>query len=330
VARTIRFHQTGGPEVFQIEDLDVPAPKQGEVRITVKALGLNRAESMFRNGQYLEQPQFPARNGYEAAGTVESVGEGVEGFQPGDAVSTIPGFSLNQYGVYGEVVLAPAAMVVKHPASLSWEEAASVWMQYVTAYGALIELGKMKKRDTVLIPAASSSVGLAAIQITNLIGATPIALTRTNEKRKALLDAGAKHVIATEEEDLVERVQKLTRGKGARLVFDPVAGPTLAKLAAATKQNGIIFEYGALSTEPTPFPLFEVLGKLLTVRGYVLSAVTGDAKRLARAKQFIIDGLASGKLKPIISKVFKGLDQMVEAHRYMEGNTQIGKIVLTI
>jgi len=330
MARTIRFHQTGGPEVFQIEDLDVPAPKQDEVRITVKVLGLNRAESMFRHGQYLEQPQFPARNGYEAAGTVESVGEGVEGFQPGDAVSTIPGFSLNQYGVYGELVLAPAAMVVKHPASLSWEEAAAIWMQYLTAYGALIELGKMKKRDTVLIPAASSSVGLAAIQITNLIGANPIALTRTNEKRQALLDAGAKHVIATEEEDLVERVQKLTRGKGARLVFDPVAGPTLAKLAAATKQHGIIFEYGALSTEPTPFPLFEVLGKLLTVRGYVLSEVTGDAKRLARAKQFIADGLASGKLKPIISKVFSGLDQMAEAHRYMEGNTQFGKIVLTI
>jgi len=330
MARTIRFHQTGGPEVFQIEDLDVPAPKQGEVRITVKALGLNRAESMFRHGQYLEQPHFPARNGYEAAGTVEAVGEGVEGFQPGDAVSTIPGFSLNQYGVYGELVLAPAAMVVKHPASLSWEEAAAIWMQYLTAYGALIELGKMKKRDTVLIPAASSSVGLAAIQITNLIGANPIALTRTNEKRQALLDAGAKHVIATEEEDLVERVQKLTRGKGARLVFDPVAGPTLAKLAAATKQHGIIFEYGALSTEPTPFPLFEVLGKLLTVRGYVLSEVTGDAKRLARAKQFIADGLASGKLKPIISKVFSGLDRMAEAHRYMEGNTQFGKIVLTI
>ncbi len=127
-----------------------------------------------------------------------------------------------------------------------------------------------------------------------------------------------------------ERVQKLTRGKGARLVFDPVAGPTLAKLAAATKQHGIIFEYGALSTEPTPFPLFDVLGKLLTVRGYVLSEVTGDAKRLARAKQFVVDGLASGKLKPIISKVFHGLDQMAEAHRYMEGNTQFGKIVLTL
>ena len=86
------------------------------MRITVKALGLNRAESMFRNGQYLEQPQFPARNGYEAAGTIESIGEGVEGLAPGDAVSTIPGFPLNQYGVYGELVLVPATMVVKHPA----------------------------------------------------------------------------------------------------------------------------------------------------------------------------------------------------------------------
>ena len=330
MARIVRFHETGGPEVLKIEEVEVPAPKKGEVGIAVKALGLNRAESMFRSGQYLEEPRFPARLGYEVSGTVEAIGEGVESFEVGDAVSTIPAFMMNDYGVYGEVALAPASAVAKHPSSLSWAEAAAIWMQYATAYGALVDIGKLKKRDTVLIPAASSSVGLAAIQITNLIGAKPIALTRTSEKRQALLNAGAAHVIATEEQDLVTEVMKLTRKKGARLVFDPVGGPTLAKLAAASKDRGIIFQYGALSTEPTPLPLFEVLGKSLTVRGYLLFEITTNPKRLEKAKQFIIEGLASGKLKPIIAKTFSGLDSIVEAHRYLESNEQIGKIVVTV
>ena len=208
MSRIIRFHQTGGPEVLRIDEVEVRAPKAGEVRIAVKALGLNRAESMFRLGQYIEEPRFPARLGYEASGTVEAVGEGVQGFQVGDAVSTIPAFMQNDYGVYGEVALVPAAAVAKHPASLSWEEAAAIWMQYATAYGALIDIAQLKAADAVLIPAASSSVGLAAIQIANLVGAMPIALTRTNAKRQALVDAGASHVIATEEQDLVAEVKK--------------------------------------------------------------------------------------------------------------------------
>ena len=329
MSRIVRFHHTGGPEVLQIDNLEVPAPKQGEVRIAVKALGLNRAESMFRAGRYVEEPHLPARLGYEAAGTVEALGEGVEGFAVGDAVSTIPAFSMNDYAMYGELALAPARAVVKHPASLSWEEAAAVWMQYSTAYGALIDLAHFQAGDTVLIPAASSSVGLAAIQIANLAGATPVALTRSNSKRQALLDAGAAHVIATEEEDLVAEVKKLTGGKGARVVFDPVGGPTLTKLAAATAEHGIIFEYGALSTEPTPLPLFDVLGRSLTVRGYMLMEVTNDPQRLEKAKQFVVDGLASGKLKPIIAKTFP-LEQIVEAHRFLESNQQIGKIVVTV
>ena len=329
MSRIVRFHQTGGPEVLQIDDIEVPAPKAGEVRIAVKALGLNRAEAMFRAGQYLEAPKLPARLGYEAAGTVEAVGEGVTAFRVGDAVSTVPGFSMNDNGVYGEIAVVPARVVVKHPSSLSWEQAAAVWMQYATAYGALIEIAKLTAGDTLLIPAASSSVGLAAIQIANRVGATPVALTRTHAKKQALLDAGAAHVIATEEEDLVARVQEITGGKGARVVFDPVGGPTLHKLAAATAERGIIFQYGALSTEPTPLPLMDVLGKSLTVRGYILFEITGDPQRLEAAKKFIVEGLESGAFKPAIAKTFP-LDEIVEAHRYMESNAQIGKIVVTV
>lgn len=327
--KVVRFHETGGPEVLRIEELDVPPPGEGEVQIRVHALGLNRAESMFRRGQYLEDPKLPARLGYEAAGTVSAVGPGVRGFKVGDAVSTIPSFSLNAYGLYGELANAPVHAVTHHPASLSWVEAAAVWMQYLTAYGALVDIAGLKAGEAVAIPAASSSVGLAAIQIANKVGATPIALTRGGAKRQALLDSGAAHVIATDEQDLVEEILAITGGKGARVVFDPVGGPTFTKLAQATARLGTIFLYGALSTEPTPLPLFDVLGKWLTVRGYVLMEITGDPERLERGKRFVNEGLADGSFKPLVARTFP-LDEIVEAHRFLESNQQIGKVVVTV
>src|SRR5262249_14465237 len=149
-----------------------------------------------------------------------------------------------------------------------------------TAYGALIDLGKLTKDETVLIPAASSSVGLAAIQIANKVGAVPVALTRGQSKRQALLDAGAGHVLPADEQDLVQEVLRITGGKGARVVFDPVGGPTVNKLVQATAPLGIVFLYGALSTEPTPLPLFDLLAKWATIRGYVMMEITSDPQRL--------------------------------------------------
>jgi NADPH:quinone reductase-like Zn-dependent oxidoreductase len=142
------------------------------------------------------------------------------------------------------------------------------------------------------------------------------------------MDLGAEHVIATETQDLVAETMRLTGGKGARIVFDPVAGPTVAKLAAATATGGMIFQYGNLSYEDTPLPLFDLLAKLLTIRGYVLFEITSNPARFEPAKKWVVDHLASGALKPVIAKTFK-LNEIVEAHRYMESNQQIGKIVVT-
>jgi NADPH:quinone reductase-like Zn-dependent oxidoreductase len=244
-------------------------------------------------------------------------------------VSVIPGFDMNDYAFYGEVANAPVGFVAHHPASLSAIEAAAVWMQYVTAYGALVDIAGLKSGDAVVIPAASSSVGLAAIQIANRVGATPIALTRGRGKQQALQNAGAAHVIVTNEQDLVAEVLAITRGKGARVVFDPVGGPTIVKLAQAMARFGILFIYGALSPEPTPLPLVEVLAKSQTVRGYIMMEVTLNPGSLERAKRFINEGLGDGSLKPIIAKTFP-LDQIVEAHRYLESNQQLGKIVVTV
>ena len=329
MSRIVRFHKTGGPQVLEIEDIDIGAPGPGEVKIRVHALGLNRAEAMFRSGAYLETPSFPARIGYEAAGAVEAIGSGVQGIAVGDAVSTIPAFSMGQYGVYGDTAIVPAHAVAKHPGNLSWSQAAAIWMQYLTAYGALVDQVTISAGDAVIIPAASSSVGLAAIQIVNHLGGISIAATRTGAKRAELLKAGAQHVIATSEQDLVREVITITSGRGAKISFDPVAGPALNDLAAAAAEQGTIFVYGVLSPEPTPFPLFPALAKNLTLRGYTLSAVTSRPDALEKGKKFVVDGLASGALKPIIAKTYP-LEQIVEAHRYLESNQQIGKVVVTV
>jgi NADPH:quinone reductase-like Zn-dependent oxidoreductase len=329
MARIVRIHEYGDASVLKLESVDVPAPASGEVQIEVKAFGLNRAEVMFRNHAYLQEAQFPSRLGYEAAGVVAAVGAGVSEFKVGDAVSLIPPLDIAKWGTYGELANVPAELTVKHPSNLSFEQAAASWMQYVTAWGALVEQAKLTKNDFVLVTAASSSVGLAAFQIARLAGATSIAVTRTRAKKQALLDAGAAHVIVSDEEDIVAAVMALTDGRGARVVFDPIGGPGFEQLTQSMARGGILLEYGALSTEPTPFPLFTVLGKSLTLKGYLYAEIVADPAALARAKAFIGDGLASGALQPIIAKTF-ALEDIQEAHRFLEANQQVGKIVVTV
>jgi len=329
MARTISFHRHGGPDVLTIEDIDTPPPGPGEVRIRAKALGLNRAEALFRSGTYIEQARFPSGIGLEAAGLVESVGIGVEGLSPGDAVSLVPPRSMVSSPIHGELVTVPAELVIKHPPTLSWEAAAASWMQYLTAYGALIDIARLTQGEHVVITAASSSVGLAAIQVANLIGAIPIAVTRTSRKAEALHEAGAAHVVASAEEDIEARLKEIASESGIRVVLDAVGGPAFLPLTAAMARGGVLIEYGGLSPEATPFPLFNVLSKSLTLRGYLVHEIAGDPARLAVAKAFVLEGLSDGSLKPIIARTFP-FEQIVEAHRYLESNEQFGKVVVTL
>jgi NADPH:quinone reductase-like Zn-dependent oxidoreductase len=289
---------------------------------------LNRAEVMFRSGQYLEQPNFPSGLGYEASGTVDEVGPEVTGLRPGDRVSSVPSFSMQKYFTYGEVALLPAHALAKYPENLSPIEGTSVWMQYLTAYG-LIEFGKMREGHQVLITAAASSVGLAAIELANVVGAIPIATTRNASKEEALKRAGAKYVINTKAGDWLEKVRELTSGDGADLVFDPVAGPEVEILAQATKPMGTLFLYGALSPLPTPLPLFATMGRNLIIRGFTLFSIVQNPELADRAKRWVYELLENGKLHPIIARTFP-LDQIVDAHRYMESNEHVGKIVVTV
>ena len=329
MSRIVRFHQHGGPEVLVVEDIDVPSPAPGEVQIRVKAIGINRADALLRSGTYIETATLPAGLGLEAAGTVTAVGDGVRTFSPGDAVSVIPPISMVPHPTYGEIINMPARNVVRHTATMGWDAAAAVWMQFLTAYGALIPVARVQAGDIVAVTAASSSVGLAAIQIANLQGATPIAVTRTSAKRQALLDNGAVHVVASQEEDVEARLKEIAGRQGVRVVFDAVGGPIFNQLTAAMSHRGILIEYGGLSQEPTPFPLAEVLSKCLTLRGFLVHEVTGDAERLAEALSYIRSGLSSGRFKPVLARTFP-LEDIVEAHRYLEAGTQFGKVIVTV
>lgn len=331
MSKVVKFYEFGEPDVLKLEEEPLRQPQGGEVRIQVQALGLNRAEVMYRTNRHPEQAQFPSRIGYEAAGIVNAIGKGVTEFQIGDRVSTIPGFSQNQYGVAGEVAVMPATRVARYPEQFSPEEGTSIWMQYLTAYGALVEFGKLKQGDVVAITAASSSVGIAAIQMVNDAGGTSIAMTRKADKRDQLVRAGAHHVIATDEENMVERVNAIAGGNGADIVFDPVSGPYLEKLADIVTPEGLIVEYGWLAEGTPVFPLVPATLKGFRVQGFnVLFHVAAHPERLKAGISYVNQRLHSGAFRPIIAEKRFTLDRIVDAYRYMESNEQFGKIVVVV
>jgi NADPH:quinone reductase-like Zn-dependent oxidoreductase len=333
--KVVRFHETGNADVLCIDELPLPQPGPGEVRLRVKAIGLNRAEVMFREGQYFLAPSLPSTLGYEASGIVEAVGPGVDTGLIGKVRSTVPAFAMNQYGVYGEVAIVPAAALATYPERLSFEEGASIWMQYITAYGAIVHNGRIAKGDHVVLTAATSSVGIAAIQVVKAEGGIVIATTRTADKRDELFAAGADHVIVTREEsDIAGRILAISNGVGAKIIFDAVAGSGILELAKAAARDALILVYGTLAPEPTPFPVFEAWGqgaqgKPFKLMGYTMFSITGDPEALGQAERYICEKLENGQLKPRIDRTFP-LAEIVQAHRYMEQGQQIGKIVVII
>jgi len=327
MSSVVRIHEHGGPEVLRIEELAVGLPAAGEVRVRVEAIGLNRSEAAFRAGLYPLKPTLPSLIGYEASGVIEALGAGVERFAKGDRVCVLPTFRMGEYGVYAERAIVPARSILPAPPALSAVQAASIWMQYLTAL-AIIEVAHATLGDYVIIRAASSSVGLAAMQLANWAGAVPIAATRQSTKSRRLLDEGAQYVVATDESDLVTEVMKITGNKGARIVFDPVGGPYVETLAQAMAQDGVLFIYGGLSGQPTPHPHWPAAFKNLSIRGWVASTIWNQSDRFLRAQELILRGLATGHLRPVIAKTFPFRD-IVDAHRYLESNQQVGKIIVT-
>ncbi|GGN75573.1 NADPH:quinone reductase [Streptomyces albiflavescens] len=319
------FHELGGPDVLKIEDVEVPAPGPGEVLVRVEALGLNRAEALFRAGTYYYQPTLPAsRLGYEASGTVEAVGEGVTDFAVGDPVMTGPGIEMSAQGVYAERVVLPDTAVVPRPETVDAVTGAAAWLTYTTAYGALLETAGLKPGDHVLITGASSGVGTAAIQVARRIGAIPLATTRSEAKRRRLLDLGAEHVIVSDDEDVPKEARRLTGGRGAEVVFDAIGGPGFRTLGEALTEGGAMLVYGWLDQRPAELPW----NWPLTVHTYANFALTSTAAGRRRSTAFLNAGLRDGGFRPPVAEVFEGLDRIADAHRLMESNTHFGKIVV--
>jgi NADPH:quinone reductase-like Zn-dependent oxidoreductase len=328
MVKVVRMHAIGEADVMRVDDLNIEGAQAGEALVRIEAIGLNRGEALYRRGRYITPPPPLSRLGLEGIGVIESVGPGVTAFAPGQRVAVLPNFAQGQYGVYAEKAVLPVSALAPALEGVPAIEEAASWMQYLTAFG-LMEAGGIKAGDYVIVPAASSSVGLAAIQIANWAGAIPIAATRTPAKSDALRALGAAHVVTTEGTDLEAEIARITGGAGAKVVFDPVGGPFVETWAKCMAQHGVLIIYGSLSGQPTPYPHRAAANKGLSLRGWMVAEITLDPARLARYRALMQQGLRSGRLKPVIDRVFP-LDQIVEAHRHLESNQQIGKIVVTV
>ncbi len=331
MSKIVRFNSVGGPDVLEIIDEDLGSPKKSEVLVDIKAAGLNRAEYLYMQGLYLVEPKLPSRIGVEGSGVIEAIGPGVTGFQVGQEVSITPNMSPAEYGVIGEKAIIPVQALAPKSPDVSFEEAAAIWMAFPTAYGGLVEVGGLKHgaAQYVVISAASSSVGIPAIQIAKAHGATVIATSRDFSKKDSLVNAGADYVIGTSQEDFASRVMEITDGHGFDIAFDPVGGPFLEILANGAAVEATIVVYGALAMSDTAFPLFPAIGKGLHVCGFHLVYNLFDhPDRTERAMAHLGENLANGTYKPIIDKVFS-LNEVSEAYEHMAAGKQIGKIIVS-
>ncbi|MDQ0035628.1 NADPH:quinone reductase-like Zn-dependent oxidoreductase [Variovorax boronicumulans] len=337
MSRMVRFHVFGGAEVLKIEEAGTPAPGPGEVRVAVQAIGLNRADALWRENLYIEDATLPAGLGNEAAGVVEAVGEGVEGLKVGDKVAVLPGAGQGRYPTYGENIVLPAAHVVRYPGNLSAAQAAGAYMAYLTGYFPMFEMAQLKRGQVMLVTGASSGTGIAALQMARAAGIVAIAVTRTAAKRDALREAGAAHVVVTDDEDVVERVMKLTEGRGVDLVYDGVGGAQVERLGDVVAHRGWYVLYGLSGGAEFKYPVIAQFRKSWRFHVYKVLEHTGaatmglprDEGALGRALAFIDAGLGDGKLQVRIDREFS-FDDVVQAHQYLERAGHIGKVVLTV
>lgn len=337
MGKRVRFHAFGGADVLKIEQGETPAPGAGEVRIAVQAIGLNRADALWREKMYIEDAMLPAGLGNEAAGVIDAVGEGVEGLAAGDRVAVLPGAGQGRYPTYGDSILFPATHVVRHPGNLSAAQAAGAYMAYLTGYFPMFEMARLQRGQSMLVTGASSGTGIAALQMARAAGIRAIATTRTGAKRQALLDAGAAHVVVTQDEDVVGRVMALTDGRGVELVYDGVGGADLARLGDVVAHRGWYVLYGLSGGAELAYPAIAQFRKSWRFHVYKVLEFTGaptmglprDEAALGRALAFVDAGLADGTLQVHIDRAF-ALDDVVRAHQYLERAGHIGKVVLTV
>ncbi|TYQ09745.1 UNVERIFIED_ORG: NADPH:quinone reductase-like Zn-dependent oxidoreductase [Gordonia westfalica J30] len=323
--RVIVFDEFGGPDVMHVVDAPVPTPGGGEVRVRIEAFAVNPLDLMMRSGSSPAPVPLPhARLGIEATGIVDAVGPEVTGLSVGAPVILTVVADPVTRGTYAEYVTVPASHVIPRPAELNIVEAASIWVAFSTAYGALVETAAMQRGDRVLINAASGAVGRAAIQVAREVGAVPIAVSRNVANEDDLFDIGAAAVVTTDRDDLVEAVGYHTDGVGADIVLDLVAGPGQRQLSEAARTGATLLAAGFLDSRPAPPPVSTV-----TFHQYKGFVHTLDPEVVGRMAAFLSAGLRRGALRPTVATVLT-LSKVADAHRLIEAGAHRGKVVITV
>lgn len=325
MAKTVRFYETGGPEVLKIEDLPVGEPGPGEVKITHGAVGCNFADTYFRSGYY--PAPLPNCMGVEAAGTITAVGDGVGNVAVGDRVS----YNGGPLGAYATERVMPAAPLFKLPEGVSFETAAASTMRGLSAaYWLLKADPRLKAGDTILLHAAAGGVGLLAVQLAKLIGLRVIGTVSTEEKAAKAKSLGCDEIIFYRREDVAARVKELTHGEGVQTVFDSVGKDTFAGSLASLKRRGVLVGCGTASG---PFPPIEAMQLLLQGSVYFIrpgfADFYADPAERAELSTLWFDHLAAGRIKVEIGQRYS-LDDCVQAHRDIEAGTSIGSSVFVL
>jgi NADPH2:quinone reductase len=323
MARAIRIHRTGGPEVLQWEEVEVGAPGPGEIRLKQAAVGLNFIDVYHRTGAYpMALPFIP---GMEGAGTVEAVGPGVSGLKPGDRVA----YAMS-IGAYAEMRLIAADRVVKVPDAIPDRTAAAMMLQGMTARYLIRDIYKVGPGDTILIHAAAGGVGLMVCQWAAALGATVIG-TVSSEQKAALAKAnGCHHPIIYTREDFVARVMEITGGKKLPVVYDSVGKDTWLKSLDCLRPRGIMVLFGASSgpVPPMDLSLLSQKGSLLITRP-TLGTFIATRALLEENAGDLFAAVASGKVKVHVNQTY-ALKDAAQAHRDLEARKTTGSTVLTV
>ncbi len=320
--KAIVFAETGGPEVLALGDVPRPQVRPGGVLIKNHAIGVNFADTRFRQGMYVVKPKLPDTPGMEAAGVVEAVGEGVTDVGPGARVAAFTSKS------YAEYCLAPASMVIALPEFVSFVEGAAFPIQVLTAYHLLHTAASTGPGRTVLVHAAAGGVGLAAVQLARAAGARVFGTVSSDTKVQLARECGADTVINYTMEKFADEVLRLTEGRGVDLILDAVGKPTFEEGLRCLAPFGHLILYGRAGGPPDPLNVSVLSPKSQTVSGFMLPTVTRgfpDQTRQSAAHCFAL--MREGRLKLYIGKSWP-LAQAAEAHRYLESRQSTGKLIL--
>jgi NADPH2:quinone reductase len=321
--KTVQVTEFGDRETLEVVEEETPEPGEGEVRVEVKAAGINFADIMQRRGHYQGGPTPPYVPGMEVAGVIDAVGDGV-GREVGDEVVTM----VEGGGGYAEYAIADAMGLFDIPEGLSFEEAAGFPVQFLTAQNCLHEWGGLEKGESVLIHAAAGGVGTAAVQLAREAGAEIYGTASTQEKLDKAASLGCDHPINYEEEDFVEVVNEKT-DYGVDLVLDGVGGDTTSDSLKALKEFGRLVVFGAASGEPGRPRTDNILFGNQKIIGYHLGrGIARKPMKVLASVNELSEKLAEGKLEVQFDTAF-ALEDAAEAHEYVESRQSMGKVVLT-